>query len=190
MLAGCGVAPGLRAEKDAAEVCGGYPDIAVYELPWAPGQSHKLVQGNCGAHTNKGIHRFAYEFAMPVGTAVHAARAGTVTTVVQSNAEGSSGGTNYVRILHADNTFGVYQSLGFNGATVATGDYVAAGQSIGVSGTTGFVSQPLLRFEVAQLEDGIEESMPFSFANSGSVSQPLKEGSTYPVTTGGLRGEP
>jgi murein DD-endopeptidase MepM/ murein hydrolase activator NlpD len=168
-LTACGAAPGLRSEKDAPEACGGYPAIALYQLPYDTAQPRQVVQGNCGAHTNKGPDRYAYEFAMPVGTAVHAARSGTVRTVDAAGV---------VEIVHADLTWARYAALSV--ASVEVGDYVAAGSVIAQSGATGFVSQPLLRFEVMQLEDGAAESVPLAFTDAGTVVQPLTEGQSYP----------
>src|SRR5262245_51112940 len=58
---------------------------APYRLPWSCGESFTTSQGNdgdlCGfpGATHVGIQEFAFDFALPRGTPVHAARAGTVT---------------------------------------------------------------------------------------------------------------
>ena len=45
---------------------------------------------------------------------------------------------NFVRIDHGDGTQGLYFHLERNGAQVAVGDGVCAGEVIGFSGNTGF----------------------------------------------------
>ncbi|MEM8845270.1 MAG: hypothetical protein AAGB35_09545, partial [Pseudomonadota bacterium] len=88
-----------------------YPDptTSEYILPYQVGMSFTVNQGNCGQFiTHKpnctgilpggvrvscGDRRYAYDFFMPVGIVILAARSGTVVTVVDgfSNATNSSG---------------------------------------------------------------------------------------------------
>jgi hypothetical protein len=56
---------------------------------------------------------------------------------------------NMVRIVHADNTVGVYMHQAFTEeAPVAVGDRVVEGTGLGVCGNTGFTLTSLLHFEV------------------------------------------
>lgn len=180
LLTGCGTLPGLRIDKDEAESCGDYPAVALYQLPWNDG-AHTLLQGNCGGHTHKGVQKYAYDFAMPIGTTILAARAGTIEEVVVTNADGVLSATNYITIRHADGTLARYLHLTQNGASVAAGDYVAIGQAIGQSGNSGLSTTPHLHFEVDQLTDGLLQTMPVSFSDAGTTTSPLAEGGSYPT---------
>jgi murein DD-endopeptidase MepM/ murein hydrolase activator NlpD len=71
------------------------------------------------------------------------------------------GRANYVRILHADGTMGLYAHLEEGGVLVQVGQHVRAGQEIGLSGNTGFTTGPHLHFAV-QVNRGMRlESIPF-----------------------------
>ncbi len=57
-----------------------------YRLPWTGGATRLCIQGNRAIVSHRDWEEFAYDFAMPVGSDVCAARGGTV-------AEGGRGGT-------------------------------------------------------------------------------------------------
>lgn len=181
LFGGCGALPGTTTSSDAPEVCNNYPTIAQYQLPWQSGQTHTLVEGNCGSNLNKGLRRYGYDFAMPAGTVVAASRAGTVTEVTVGNADGSFAGDNVVRLLHADGTYGNYYHLQRQGAVASVGSYVAVGTPLGMSGDTGFTAAPGLHFEATARVDGLLQSVPISFSDAGTAVSPLAEGSAYPL---------
>jgi murein DD-endopeptidase MepM/ murein hydrolase activator NlpD len=112
-------------------------------------------------------NRHAIDFAVPIGTPVLAARAGTVMQL-ESKYEASgldaarfAGRANYIRIAHDDGTMAVYAHLRANGVLVRVGEKVQAGQQIGVSGNTGYTTGPHLHF-VVQVNRGMRiESIPF-----------------------------
>src|SRR5262249_60774567 len=56
-----------------------------YRLPWPGGLTRLCVQGNRGLVSHRGRGEFAYDFAMPVGSHVCAARAGLVTHVEEGH---------------------------------------------------------------------------------------------------------
>ena len=64
--------------------CTGYSDPreSQYVLPYSVGESHEVVQGNCAPHESPWSHydnaRYSYDFAMPIGTRIVAARLGVV----------------------------------------------------------------------------------------------------------------
>ena len=69
----------------AQDPCPGvvYPPQASspYVLPWPVGVRHNVRQGNCNdgnSHNEKTGEQFAYDFEMPIGSQVTAARAGKV----------------------------------------------------------------------------------------------------------------
>lgn len=123
----------------------------VYELPYAAGTTQLVSQGYNGKFSHRGA--LSLDFDMPEGTPVHAARAGVVVMVEERFDEGCPSKrceefTNEVVILHKDGTFGEYVHLRQNGAFVAEGDEVKAGQLLGESGATGFANGPHLHFSV------------------------------------------
>ncbi|MFN7921099.1 MAG: M23 family metallopeptidase [Bryobacteraceae bacterium] len=131
-------------------------DSTLYGFPFAKGAAFKCVQSFGGAQTHTGAN--AVDFEMPVGTAVHAAREGTVVETKQDSNQGGPGKAfepmaNFVRILHSDRTYGRYLHLQQNGSKVSVGDKVTKGQQIASSGNTGQSSAPHLHFDVS-ISDG------------------------------------
>jgi murein DD-endopeptidase MepM/ murein hydrolase activator NlpD len=151
-----------------------------YQFPFEHSKKFKIVQGYNGKFTHYGQNQYAVDFNMPEGTPVCAARAGLVTEV---KADSSVSGTtpdynqhnNFIRIHHSDGTFGNYVHLKQNGAVVAPGDLVKAGQLIGYSGNTGYSSGPHLHFDVrVPTRRGETQSIPIMFMNyDGKAVVPL-----------------
>ena len=117
---------------------------------------------------------------MPIGTAVLAARAGTVMDVEE---DFNKGGTlkaayiekaNRVMILHDDGTMAVYAHLDLASVSVRAGQRVRAGRQIARSGNTGFSSGPHLHFAIQQ-NIGMEiVSLPFKFTRpEGEPAEPV-----------------
>ncbi|MBT0586252.1 peptidoglycan DD-metalloendopeptidase family protein [Alteromonas sp. SM 2104] len=146
-----------------------HDDTYRYQLPFAPEQQYRMVQGFGGGYSHTGASRYAVDFAMPVGTPVHAARGGLVIDTEQSHRQGGASRryakyANYVVILHSDGTTGEYYHLQFNGVAVETGEEVSAGDMLGYSGNTGFSSLPHLHFAVYSARAfGEYQSIPFQF---------------------------
>jgi hypothetical protein len=112
-------------------------------------------------------NRYAVDFAAAIGTPVLAARGGTVMQVESDfdqaslSAERFGGRANFVRILHDDGSMAVYAHLALEGVLVRAGQRVARGQTIGLSGNTGFSSGPHLHF-VVQVNRGMRlVAIPF-----------------------------
>ena len=141
----------------------------VYQYPYADDAYFPIVQGFGGGYSHRGASKYALDFAMPIGTPIHAARAGVVIDLVEQNQRGGASRkyakyANYVVILHDDDTTGEYYHLKKNGAAVTLGEHVKAGQKIGYSGNTGFSSLPHLHFAVYQAKPfGKYQSLPFRF---------------------------
>ncbi len=141
LLLGCRAATELG---EAAETCAGYAasDASDYRLPYAPGTAYRVSQANCAppGDGHRGVNRYGYDWAMPIGTPVVASRAGTVLHVEASHADGevaATGKDNYVAVRHADGSVGVYAHLTRGGAAVDAGQAVRAGDPLGRSGNTG-----------------------------------------------------
>ena len=145
----------------------------IYKLPWGGGQSHEVCQGNNHAgSTHTGLAAYAWDFCMPIGTPIGAARGGTVKAVRQDSNTGGWGykyadDANYVVVDHGDGTSGLYMHLMFNGARVKVGDHVDTGQLIAYSGNTGWTSAPHLHFMVmaTSSDDWYTQSMPVLFTD-------------------------
>lgn len=151
-----------------------------YRLPFDASVPRKLTQGvggdvgvsSTGTYTVLGSHagryQHAFDFAMPVGTEVRAARGGEVVRVVDGFTEGGpqkglAERANVVVVLHEDGTFALYAHLS-PGIPVEPADRVEAGDPLGKSGNTGATRGPHLHFSVLRLDgDGKPESLPIRF---------------------------
>lgn len=148
-----------------------------YRAPFAIARSHVVTQAYPQAVTHTGpASAHAVDFAMPVGTDIHAARAGVVIDVASTNfsdsLEPDGAEANVVRILHDDGTYAIYAHLNWNGIRVRPGDAVERGQYIADSGNTGFSTGPHLHFAVVRNADMKIESVPVVFegANGAAIT--------------------
>jgi murein DD-endopeptidase MepM/ murein hydrolase activator NlpD len=143
------------------------PRDVEYAYPLKTGSLH-VAQGFGGGFShNDAQNRHAVDLAAPIGTTVLAAREGVVMQVESDfdkaslNREQYGGRANFVRVLHDDGTMGLYAHLKPEGVLVRVGQRVRRGQTIGLSGNTGFSGGPHLHF-VVQVNRGMKlESIPF-----------------------------
>jgi murein DD-endopeptidase MepM/ murein hydrolase activator NlpD len=145
-----------------------YPPAAQspYRLPWSAGQAYLCVQSNRGIVSHRGWERFAYDFSMPVGTPVCAARGGKVVNVVVSHeGHGHHWPNNLVAIKHDDDTLGYYLHLRKDGSRVKVGDVVKQGQVIAESGHVGNSMLPHLHFHVTDAKR--TTTLPITFSDVG-----------------------
>jgi len=155
-----------------------HDDTYRYSLPFPRGKSYRLTQGNNTSFThNDRISKYAFDFSMPIGSSVTAARGGSVGYVVERFSKGGEDSTyfdksNRIMLCHDDGTVAVYAHLKHKGSLVNVGDEVFAGQPIGLSGNTGFTTSPHLHFTV--LIAG--RSIPIQFRNQ---KEHLTEGKKY-----------
>lgn len=128
----------------------------------------RVAQGFGGSFSHTDAQNlYAVDLAASIGTPVLAAREGVVMQVESDfdkaslNREKFGGRANFVRIVHDDGTMALYAHLKPDGVLVRTGQRVRRGQSIGLSGNTGFTGGPHLHFAV-QVNRGMRlESIPF-----------------------------
>lgn len=194
--------------------------VSPYKLPWAsgPANAHAVLQGNaavgpaggcvsgCGTHNDESM-RYAWDFDLPEGTEVLAARGGTVALMNGSWRPDHCGGVtdfgegqvtspfigneaNFVLIDHGDGTSALYLHLSTVSQGIErkarTGEPVAQGEVLGLSGKTGFTQcRPHLHFQVENSvrADWFTTSQPVSFADQDVVAREPTgvpaEGQTY-----------
>jgi murein DD-endopeptidase MepM/ murein hydrolase activator NlpD len=134
-----------------------HDESAVYRLPFEEGHAFTVSQAHGGkltSHNNR-ENLYAVDFAMPVGSAVTAARGGTVIDVTLRHREGGFSTSyidkaNTVAIVHDDGTVAEYAHLSPGAEVVKLGQRVHAGELIGYSGNTGYSSGPHLHFIVSR----------------------------------------
>jgi murein DD-endopeptidase MepM/ murein hydrolase activator NlpD len=144
---------------------GSYPDRrqSEYRLPWKSGDLHFCFQGNNGLLSHNGRGSFAWDFLMPMGTPILAARAGRVSSAVdQFEGHGSDKPNNEIFIDHGDGTLARYAHIEKDGSKVKVGDLVERGQVIALSGDVGHALGPHLHFEVVNES---KVSIPISFGD-------------------------
>jgi murein DD-endopeptidase MepM/ murein hydrolase activator NlpD len=146
-----------------------HDDAVRYRWPFSAKEPRQLLQGARGETLDTALGKTftifrrresnlnAFDFDVPVGTPVVAARAGKVVRVVDGRTksgpqQGMALETNLVVVLHDDGTFATYTHLE-PGIAVAPGQRVEVGQQLGSSGMTGQVVQPQLGFVVQRLEE-------------------------------------
>jgi murein DD-endopeptidase MepM/ murein hydrolase activator NlpD len=180
LAAGC-----QRSSPTAAEFeCGPWPSqqSSPYNLPYPAGESHLVRQGNCSSPTHlRGTRdQYAYDFLMPIGNPVVAARDGVVEELEERYFDGNGivSEVNFVLLRHDDGNASVYFHLTHNGVLVGLGDFVHQGQLIAHSGRTGGATTPHLHFGVLG-SSGL--TIPVTFRNTIAHPNGLQEGTTYPA---------
>jgi len=151
----------------------GDPVDSEYILPYPVGKDYRISQTYCyegGGHSDT----LAYDFEMPIGADVIAARSGEVIRVrddLPDDASGQDpGDNNEVFVRHDDGTAALYIHVQQGGVAVQVGERVSAGQRIAASGNAGFTGGlPHLHFEVRRLDD---TGVAVSFRNANG---PLDE---------------
>jgi murein DD-endopeptidase MepM/ murein hydrolase activator NlpD len=135
-----------------------------YRLPWPAGQIHFCAQSNRGIVSHRGWEEYAYDFLMPVGSDVCAARGGVVLRVVVGHdGHGLHMPNNFIAIDHGDGTTGWYLHLQKGGSLVEVGERVRQGQTIARSGHVGRSLAPHLHFQVT--DSARQSTLPVSFAD-------------------------
>jgi len=167
-------------DKDAA-----HDDNFLYSLPYGGGKAYRILQSYGSRFSHKGLEEFSIDFDMPNRTPVHAARAGVVARVEESNTkgcwrDGCGRYANYIVVLHDDGTTGEYYHLAMDGALVEVGDDVGQQQIIGLSGNTGHTTMPHLHFGVYRATDGGNtQSIPVRFLSTEGIIDRPRRGARY-----------
>lgn len=146
----------------------GDPDSSDYVLPFPVGGAYPLYQTYCFP---AGGHRcqLAYDFRIPIGDPVVAAREGVVRQVKEDSPDDGQGvgEHNYVHIEHEDGTTAFYAHLMQHSVTVTPGDTVKVGEQFASSGNSGYSGEPHLHFGVYEDYPPSEgQDVPVSFRNA------------------------
>lgn len=161
-----------------------HDDNFAYKLPYKKGQTYRLDQGFNGSFSHQGDGKYALDFHMDEGTEIYASRQGVVVELEEGFTEGGNDRSlldkaNHITILHDDGTFAQYSHLRKSGVLVKKGQKVRAGDVIGLSGATGFVTGAHLHFTVVKTKRGGGFiSIPIKFTTKDGIQQ-LKEGKEY-----------
>lgn len=127
---------------------------STYTCPVATGAV--ILQGVDGAFShNDAFNRYAWDYEVPVGTPVVAARSGVVVVSEQHSSIGGPArrwafDSNVIRIRHTDGLESLYLHLNRDPKTAYVGEYVARGEVIGFVGMTGWTDRPHLHFSVQE----------------------------------------
>jgi len=150
-----------------------FPDPAQseYVLPYPAGKAYYLMQSYCSIRPYRSHHdQIAYDWFMPIGAKVVAARGGWVVEMRESNPDTGLGARaeNYVYLEHADGSVAFYAHLMQNGVDVEVGRWVDQGERIGASGNSGSTGgKPHLHFGVYSAMPAYEEmGIAVSFRNA------------------------
>lgn len=169
----------------------GEPEVVIpakYVLPFPVAERFELTQGNCRPPSHRGRFRYSFDFRMPVGSPVTAAREGVVWAVREDRPEGTNrtGDENYVILRHEDGEFSRYVHLARDGVLVEVGQTVARGDVIAWSGASGRSRFPHLHFDVVTgCDEGSCVTVPAAFSNSRPAIPAKRALYTAHPSTGG-----
>jgi len=167
-------------DKDAV-----HDDDHLYSLPYSSGKSYRVLQGYGSRFSHTGLEEFAVDLEMPVGTPIHAARAGVIARIEESHAkgcweDGCGKFANFLVILHSDGTTGEYYHLRQDGVIPEVGDSVFERQRIAYSGNTGHTTMPHLHFAVYRATEwGNTQSIPVRFKGADGIIHRPRRGGRY-----------
>lgn len=146
----------------------GDPQDSDYILPYPVGASYSIYQSYCnptGGHRNQ----LAYDFSIPIGDTVAAARGGVVRDIREDSPDDGQGygEHNFVWIEHQDGTAAFYAHLMQNSVIVEPGDTLQLGQYFALSGNSGESDEPHLHFGVYEDYPPVEGvDLPVNFRNA------------------------
>lgn len=186
-LAGCNGPSESRAGEPVTG-CDGQvyidPAESPYVLPFAVGQRYTTGLTNCSSsfHGAGNPDQYAFDFDMATSSPFTAARAGTVSRVVEDQPSGGGGGAagNYVVVDHGDGTSALYYHSPEDGIHVGVGTSVEQGEVLGVTGRSGYAGYPHLHFIVVEGDPTYPyDGLAISFSNAIPADVALKGDTEY-----------
>ena len=162
-------APDRTSDQSARQQCMaravfGSPADSEYILPYSVGASYPLLQTYCGPQNHGNDNQLAYDFTIPFGEPVIAARAGIVRHVTEHYADNDTTRAhhNNLFIEHSDGTTAFYAHLVKDSVLPEVGDRVEQGELIAQSGTSGGT--------VAVLHFGVYRTWPVQGGNDVAIN--------------------
>ena len=163
------------------------PAQSPYVLPYPPGVTYTMFQGNCSPPPGGHQTTFAYDFDHAMGDPISAARAGRVTFTANDfpdDGNPANAGGNSVWVLHSDGTVAAYFHMCQGCVMVAVDQDVLAGDIIGLAGNSGASAGPHLHFQVFEDNTSFnnDDAVPITFSNAtGNTASTgeLLEGQAY-----------
>lgn len=134
-----------------------------YKLPWKAGVSRFVAQGNRSFTSHRELHKYAWDFVMPIGSEVLAVRDGIVKEASDLDDGIGIKPNNFVIIEHEDGHKSGYFHLAKGKVLVKVGEIVKQGQPIALSGMVGQTWFPHLHFLIFNSDKSA--SLPISFAD-------------------------
>ncbi|MFJ2719113.1 M23 family metallopeptidase [Streptomyces sp. NPDC087437] len=170
LAAGLGVSVAMGAGVASAAETTAAPHAAVAQAAaWtAPVKQFALSAGFNQAGGHWAHKHSGQDFAVPTGTKVVAANAGTVVKAGPNGAGDGPAYGNAVVIKHANGTYSQYAHL--SRVDVRIGQAVATGQHIALSGNTGNSTGPHLHFEIRTTPNYGSALNPLAFLRSQGVA--------------------
>ncbi|MFD9338677.1 M23 family metallopeptidase [Streptomyces sp. NPDC060028] len=159
------VAAQAKAQAKAGAVAAAKPALVAWKKP----VDRYTLSATFGKGGSMWSHKHSgQDFAVPTGTPVGAASAGTV---VKAGPNGGGDGPAYgnaIVIKHANNTYSQYAHL--SKIQVKIGQKVSKGQRIALSGNTGNSSGPHLHFEIRTTPNYGSAVNPVAFLRAAGVT--------------------
>jgi murein DD-endopeptidase MepM/ murein hydrolase activator NlpD len=158
-----------------------------YVLPYPPGVTYTMFQGNCSPPPGGHQTTFAYDFDHAMGDPITAARAGRVTFTANNfpdDGNAANAGGNSAWVLHDDGTIAAYFHMCQGCVMVSVNQDVVAGEILGLAGNSGASAGPHLHFQVFEDNTSFnnDDAMPITFSNATgnmAATGELLEGQAY-----------
>ena len=153
--------PGCVARADFPN-----PVDSRYILPFPVGRSYNLSQTYCFAASSH-ANEYAYDFDIPLGEEIVAARAGEVVEVIEEFPDDQPWpDNNRLQIRHGDGTVARYLHVAQNSIVPEVGDRVEQGEVIALSAMSGTID-PHVHFAVYRDYPGVDgQDVPVNFRNA------------------------